>query len=295
MNRLKQLITEIHRRSLWQVLLIYIGAALVAYQAVQALTEGLGLPQWFPAFAIILFIVGLPIVLATAFVREVEVASPAPAEAEPRIVEAEADAARDEASRHRRLLTWRNAGLSFVAALAVWGVVGEIGLDGRSKVPMEIQQRTMEAVLAVLTESPRLVSVHSFAATGPVLDVIGRHGLQGVVLHWWRGTESQTRRALDLGCYFSINAAEVAKPKVLDLLPRDRVLTETDHPFGDRHQTRPRRPGRVSVVEDALARCWGVNTGTVRRQVWDNFRRIAIQAAAADLLPEAFQRTMLSA
>jgi hypothetical protein len=40
MNRLNQLIAEIHRRSLWQVLLIYCGAALVAYQAVQALTEG---------------------------------------------------------------------------------------------------------------------------------------------------------------------------------------------------------------------------------------------------------------
>jgi TolB-like protein len=123
MKRLKQFITEIHRRSLWQVLLIYCGAALVAYQAVQALTEGLGLPQWFPAFAIVLFIVGLPIVLATALVREVEAPSPAPAEAEPRIVEPEAEAARDETGRRRRFLTWRSAGLSFMAALAVWGVV----------------------------------------------------------------------------------------------------------------------------------------------------------------------------
>ena len=75
MNRLKRLIVEIHRRSLWQVLLIYVGAALMAYQAVQTLTEGLGLPQWFPAFAIVLFIIGLPIVLATAIVREVDAAA----------------------------------------------------------------------------------------------------------------------------------------------------------------------------------------------------------------------------
>jgi hypothetical protein len=38
MSRLKRLIHEIHRRSLWQVLLIYIGGALFAYQAVQGLT-----------------------------------------------------------------------------------------------------------------------------------------------------------------------------------------------------------------------------------------------------------------
>ena len=70
MDRIRQLIREAHRRSLWQVLLIYIGGALVGYQAIQALTEGLGLPAWFPALAILLFIVGLPIVLATSFVQE---------------------------------------------------------------------------------------------------------------------------------------------------------------------------------------------------------------------------------
>jgi hypothetical protein len=71
MGNLKKLISEIHHRSLWQVLLIYCGGALIAYQAVQALTEGLGLPQWLPAFAVVLFIVGLPLVLATAQFRQV--------------------------------------------------------------------------------------------------------------------------------------------------------------------------------------------------------------------------------
>jgi serine/threonine-protein kinase len=129
MNRLKQFITEIHRRSLWQVLLIYCGAALVAYQAVQALTEGLGLPQWFPAFAIVLFIIGLPIVLATAFVHEVAprtVEQPGPTrltEAEAARIEAEAAAVHHEARRRHRFLTWRNAAATFVIVLAAWGVV----------------------------------------------------------------------------------------------------------------------------------------------------------------------------
>ncbi|NIN71302.1 MAG: tetratricopeptide repeat protein [Gemmatimonadetes bacterium] len=126
MSKLKKFITEIHRRSLWQVLLIYCGAALVAYQAVQALTEGLGLPQWFPAFAIVLFIVGLPIVLATAFVREAAAPAQAPtepaSEGEPARVGVDA-AARGEAGDRRRLLTVRNAALAFVSALALWGVV----------------------------------------------------------------------------------------------------------------------------------------------------------------------------
>ncbi len=38
MSGLKQLIQEIHRRSLWQVLLIYVAAGWVAFEIVQTVT-----------------------------------------------------------------------------------------------------------------------------------------------------------------------------------------------------------------------------------------------------------------
>ena len=63
-------IAEIHRRSLWQVLGIYLVGAWIGYEIIQALTEGLGLPDWVPGFAVVIFIIGLPIVLATALVQE---------------------------------------------------------------------------------------------------------------------------------------------------------------------------------------------------------------------------------
>ena len=47
-NPLKRLVGEIHRRSLWQVLGIYIVGGWVVFQVVHSLTEGLGLPEWFP-------------------------------------------------------------------------------------------------------------------------------------------------------------------------------------------------------------------------------------------------------
>lgn len=173
-------------------------------------------------------------------------------------------------------------------------IVGEVGLDGRSSVPSDVQRRTLDEILAILTKEPRLTSIHSSGATNAVLHAIEAHRPEGVVLHWWRGAEAETRRGLELGCYFSINAAEVVRPKVLDLLPKDRVLTETDHPYGDRRETTPRRPGRVSFVEAALAQRWNVDINGVRRQVWLNLRQIATQTATADKLPPAFQRSMLA-
>ncbi len=44
-NPLKRLIREIHRRSLWQVLGIYLLGSWFVYEVVQGLTEGLGLPE----------------------------------------------------------------------------------------------------------------------------------------------------------------------------------------------------------------------------------------------------------
>ncbi len=113
MASFKQLIHEIHRRSLWQVLLIYIGAAWFGFEIVDAITERLTLPDWLPVMAIILFIVGLPVVLATAVVQE----------GGPTLIHGADQPAGPPAAGARRLLTWRNAISGGVLALALWGIV----------------------------------------------------------------------------------------------------------------------------------------------------------------------------
>ncbi|MGW8266170.1 MAG: tetratricopeptide repeat protein, partial [Longimicrobiales bacterium] len=70
MHLVKNLIREAHRRSLWQVLSVYLVGSWGALQVVESVTENAGLPDWVPPFALILLIIGLPIVLATAIVQE---------------------------------------------------------------------------------------------------------------------------------------------------------------------------------------------------------------------------------
>ena len=70
MERLRQLIHEMHRRSLWQVLGIYVLASWAVLQVVDTLGGALRLPEWLEPMALVLLIIGLPIVLATAFIQE---------------------------------------------------------------------------------------------------------------------------------------------------------------------------------------------------------------------------------
>ncbi|MGK7313616.1 MAG: tetratricopeptide repeat protein [Candidatus Longimicrobiales bacterium M2_2A_002] len=128
MNGIRQLIREVHRRSVWQVLAIYLVGSWIGYEVILALTEGVGLPDWVPPFAIALFIIGLPIVVATAFVQEglpgesAAEASPA-AESKPGGSAAEpapTDSGATDASRS--VLTWPRAISAGVLAFALLGL-----------------------------------------------------------------------------------------------------------------------------------------------------------------------------
>lgn len=122
---MRKLIHEIHRRSLWQVVGIYLAGSWVALQVVETLTENVRLPEWFPAFALGLLVIGLPIVVATAFVQEgVGTASRERTASGPHVGDPGWTSRAPAASpAHRRLLTWHNAMLGGVAAFLLWGGV----------------------------------------------------------------------------------------------------------------------------------------------------------------------------
>ncbi len=122
MNSFRRLIHEIHRRSLWQVLGIYLLGSWVALQVVDVLANNFGLPVWFPPFALALLVMGLPIVLATAFVQE-GVRPQDPVDGVP----AGGGAGVAPAAR-RAMFTWRNAILGGMGAFALWGVAAGVWL-----------------------------------------------------------------------------------------------------------------------------------------------------------------------
>lgn len=173
-------------------------------------------------------------------------------------------------------------------------VVGELGLDRRCRVEMSEQVGTLQSALGAIGEVPRIVSLHSVGATSEVLDALREHPVAAPILHWWRGDRKATDRAIEADCYFSLNAAEAVDPKVIEYLPAERVLTETDHPFGDKKERGQRRPGHVLTIETALARTWDADSEAVRRRVWENLRALITKTESADLWPRSFQATLMA-
>lgn len=173
----------------------------------------------------------------------------------------------------------------FRSLVAQSALVSEVGLDGKVPSRLELQRQVLRDILAGLQKLPRIVSLHSFGATAELLDELELRPIRGAVLHWWKGDASTTERALALGCYFSINAANLRDLALLDRIPLDRLLPETDHPDGDRRSRGPRRPGAVDDVEQALARRHGIDQSTLRHIYWQNLRRLTDEVGVGQLLP----------
>lgn len=170
----------------------------------------------------------------------------------------------------------------FDEALRSASFVGEVGLDRRSRVPMDRQIEVLTAVLASVQRTPRPVTIHSTGATRLVLELLENQPIQGAILHWWRGTESETRRALELRCFFSLNGHEARSPKAIAIIPPDRILTETDFPHSTRYDPKADRPAAMETIERALVAQHALSgVDDLRELLWTNLRSVFRGGASA--------------
>lgn len=168
--------------------------------------------------------------------------------------------------------------------------VGEIGLDGsaRHRASFGLQQDVFRELLRLTAKGGgRIMSIHSRAAATSVLDEIQQQPEAGTaVLHWFTGTINELRRACDLGCWFSVGPAMVRTTKgrrLLEGMPRDRVLTESDGPFAQ-DQGSPVLPWGLKGVIQALAELWGGSEIDVQRQLERNLASL-LGASPQDASP----------
>jgi TatD DNase family protein len=163
--------------------------------------------------------------------------------------------------------------------------VGEVGLDARVPSRLAKQHEVLASLLSRLRAKPRLTSIHSYRATREVVEHLEHTPITGAILHWWLGDRATTRRAVELGAYFSINTATLRRSDAIDLIPVDRLLPETDHPDGNRNGPRPHQPGNVLDVEAALAKQRGLTTTQIRAHAWRNVATLVAATGTKPLLP----------
>ena len=160
--------------------------------------------------------------------------------------------------------------------------LGEIGLDyhydGTDK---EKQMEYFERQMLLAEKLGLPVSIHDREAHGDVMDVIRRHPEVKGILHSFSGSPEMAEELVRLGYYISFSGTltftNAKKPReVAAVLPKDKVLIETDCPYLTPHPHRGKtnHSGYLSYTNAVLAGIWGISEEECARITEENARRI---------------------
>ena len=154
--------------------------------------------------------------------------------------------------------------------------VGEVGLDGGKEFAKSknSQAEVFASILSLCSaQGSKIISIHSRHAADAVLDQIEKKPGCGVsVLHWFTGNRSELDRAIKMGCWFSVGAPMLRSTKgkaAITLMPRERILTETDAPFaGDNVRS------SLNKATIELSKIWKMDVGEVESTLKMNLRAL---------------------
>jgi TatD DNase family protein len=147
-------------------------------------------------------------------------------------------------------------------------VVGEIGLDFEhvGAPPNDLQIQRLNELFAIATELDLPVSIHNRGAAQELLTAIGAHrGLRGV-MHYFALEWDWAQRFLEVGFYLSF-AGLITRPsrdalrEVVKRCPADRLLLETDSPYGNpqKRMDEPNRPAYLIDTAEVVAELRGIS------------------------------------
>lgn len=173
----------------------------------------------------------------------------------------------------------------FVQHLPSCKFIGEVGLDYRAASDRSTQRETFDWILDQNGIDQKILSVHSRGADKDVIAALAGSGVRAI-LHWYTGPSALVERALQAGLYFSVNSSMLRTKKgraLIEAIPRDRLLTETDGPYGKVGRL-PASPAAIPETVDSLASTWGVPHGRARSVIWENWTTLGKPADSAPTL-----------
>jgi TatD DNase family protein len=164
--------------------------------------------------------------------------------------------------------------------------VGEIGLDAGPRFYKTLAQQ--KEVFARLLKASRLsgkkiLSIHSVRSGNEVLKMLEEHfppSAGRIVFHWFSGSVAEAKRALEYGCWFSVNERMGTSHngrKIMRALPLDRLLTETDGPFTEAKPGTPAFPWDVSGPIRVIAEIKGRQVAEVRSVICQNLINLELK------------------
>jgi TatD DNase family protein len=157
--------------------------------------------------------------------------------------------------------------------------VGEIGLDGHW-VPEALwpkQEQVFRALVQIALDADKPIIVHTRRREQRAFEILSELGAARVNWHCFGGKVKLARRIAEHGHYLSIPAnarRSESFTRMLQTLPRERVLLETDCPYLAPEPGTLNEPASVAVTARYASELWGMEWGAVAALLSANFEQL---------------------
>ena len=160
--------------------------------------------------------------------------------------------------------------------------IGEIGLDyyWQDNPPREFQQMVFRRQIELALALDLPIIVHDREAHGDSLALVLEYPALRGVFHCFSGSPEMAEALIKRGWYLGIDGPITYKNarkalEVIDWLPMDRIMIETDSPYLTPEPFRGKRndSGKVHLVAEQIARVKGMDPEEVARITLENGKR----------------------
>ncbi len=160
--------------------------------------------------------------------------------------------------------------------------IGEIGLDyyWKDNAPAEVQKAVFRRQMDLARELKLPVIIHDREAHRDCLDIVKEYPDLKGVYHCYSGSLEDAKILVKLGWMISFTGVVTYKNarkslEVIEWLPMDRIMIETDSPYLTPEPFRGKRndSGHVHYVAETIARVKGLEVEEVVRITTENGKR----------------------
>jgi TatD DNase family protein len=160
--------------------------------------------------------------------------------------------------------------------------IGEIGMDFSHELPdKQLQKEIFKKQLELAKQLNVPAIIHTRKAEKEVIDILEEFSYPKIILHCFSGNFKLVKKAIELGYYFSIPTNIVRAEhfqKAIQLIPKNKILTETDSPYLSPFKEKQNEPAFISESIKKIAGIWKIIEEEVEKIVESNFEKLFKQS-----------------
>lgn len=157
--------------------------------------------------------------------------------------------------------------------------VGEIGLDGHwvPEAFWQLQEERFVSLVRLAMQADKPIIIHTRKRERRAFELLQELGAKRVNWHCFGGKVKLARTIAEAGYWLSVPAnvrRSESFTRMLQTLPREKILLETDCPYLGPERGVDNEPANVAGTAAFAAECWQTDAVAVASQLADNFEAL---------------------